>query len=100
MNVHGLVEQIDKNRYRVTISQPVNLSAEGESREEAIEHLRQLADQRMTAGQIVEIDLPSVPWTNPWVDSAGIWRDHPDLDDYLANIARYRHQVDEAEAKS
>ena len=100
MIVNAFVEQLEEKRYRVSISQPVALSAEGGSREEAIEQLRQLAGKRMAAGEVVPIDLPGTQRQDPWLDAAGVWKDHPDMDEYLENIAEYRRQVDAAQRKA
>jgi predicted RNase H-like HicB family nuclease len=99
MTIHALVEQLDEHSYRATIWQPLHLSAEGRSREEALERLRHAAGQRLAAGQLVRVDLPDMPEPNPWIEAAGAWKDHPDMDEYLENIAEYRRQVDAAEPR-
>jgi hypothetical protein len=95
VNVTVFVEQIEPQRFRAETSQPVALSTEGSSPEEAIQRLRDLAQKRLAAGEIVRIEIPGLVESSPWTRFAGIWRDHPDIDEYGENIAEYRRRVDE-----
>jgi hypothetical protein len=98
MTVQAFVERLGANRYRVSITQPLALFAEGNSREEAVERLRQLAKQRLAAGELLLLELPGESQANPWVETAGVWRDHPDMDEYVQNIRAYREQVDKLQS--
>jgi hypothetical protein len=42
---------------------------------------------RLSAGEWQQISLPGPPETNPWIDFAGVWKDHPDFDEFVDNIA-------------
>ena len=95
MAVQAFVEQVGAKRSRVSITQPVALSAEGGSREEALQHLCRIARQRLASGEFLSIDLPATPQPNPWIESVGVWKDHLDLNEYEQNVAAYRRQVDE-----
>ena len=63
---------------------------EGRSRDEALKRLCTLARKRLAAGEWEQVSLPGPPEANPWIAYAGIWKDHPDFDDFLKNIADYR----------
>ena len=80
LQVTVFVERLDEHTYRAETAQPILLTTEGRTRNEAIERLRTLAQQRLTAGEMVCLDIPEVPVPHPWVPFAGIWKDHPDLD--------------------
>jgi len=95
VNLTVFVEQIDPQKFRAETSQPVTLSTEGSSREEAIQRMRDLAQRRLAAGEMVQIDVPGLAESSPWSRFAGIWENHPDIDEYRNNIAEYRQQVDE-----
>lgn len=69
-------------------------------RDEAIERLRVLVQQRLTAEEMVRLDIPVVAVPHPWVPFAGIWRDHPDLDAVLGHIAAARRRLDAAESEA
>ena len=100
MQLTVLVERIDEQRYRAETAQPVSLVTEGHTREEAVERLRKLVQQRLAAGEVLQLELPEVVEPHPWAPFAGIWKDHPEIDALLDSIAQYRHRLDEAESKA
>jgi hypothetical protein len=57
-----------------------------------------LAQRRLTAGEMVRLDLPDVAVPHPWVPFSGIWKDNPDLDAVLEHIAAERRKRDAAES--
>jgi hypothetical protein len=100
MQLTVLVERIDEQTYRAETAQPVSLATEGRTREEALERLRNLVQQRLQAGEMVHLDLSDAAVAHPWVPYAGIWKNHPDIDALLDHIAEYRRQLDEAESET
>src|SRR5215471_17729729 len=86
--------------FAAATAQPITLSTEGSTCDEALERLRALAQQRLTAGEMVCLDIPEVSVPHPWVPFAGIWKDHPDLDAVLEHIAAARRQLDAAELEA
>ena len=100
MQVTVFVERLDERTYRAETAQPITLVTEGRTRDEAIERLRVLAQQRLTAGEMVHLEIPEVVVPHPWIPFAGVWKDHPDLDDVLAHIAAERRRLDEAESEA
>src|SRR5215510_7309696 len=92
MQVTVFVEQLDEHTYRAETVQPIALVTEGRTRDEAIARLRVLAQQRLTAGEMIRLDIPEVPVPHPWAPFAGIWKDRPDLDAVLEHIATARRQ--------
>ena len=100
MQVTVFVERLDEQTYRAETIQPITLVTEGRTRDEAIERLRVLAQQRLTEGEMVCLEIPEVAAPHPWVPLAGIWKDHPDLDAVLEHIAEARRHLDAAEAEA
>ena len=98
MQLTVLVEQINDSTNRAETAQPIVLTTEGRTRDEALERLRHLAHQRLSAGEMVQLDLGEVAIPHPWLPYAGIWRDHPDIEALLDTIAENRRQIDEAES--
>src|SRR4029450_13029677 len=99
MQVTVFVEQLDEQTYRAETTQPITLVTEGRTRDEAIERLRVLAQQRLAEGEMVCLEIPEVAVPHPWVSFAGIWKDHPDLDAVLEAIAEARRHPAQAEAE-
>ena len=100
MQLTVFVERINEQTYRAATAQPVALVTEGRTRDEAVERLRVLAKQRLTAGEILRLEIPEVAAPHPWIPFAGIWKDHPDLDAVLEHIAAYRRELDAAESEA
>jgi hypothetical protein len=98
MQVTVFVEQVDEQTYRAETGHPIPLVTEGRTRDEAIERLRVLAQRRLTAGEMVRLDIPEVAVPHPWVPFAGIWKDNPELDAVLDHIAAERRRQDAAES--
>lgn len=102
MTILALVEKTGSKRFRAVMTQPIALEAEGDSREEAIEQLRSLAQQRISRGEgeLVEIDVSAGSQVHPWLRFAGMWKDNSQIDDYIRNITEYRREVDAQEPTS
>jgi hypothetical protein len=100
MEVTVFVERLDEQTYRAETAQPITLATEGWTRDEAIERLRVLAQQRLTAGEMIRLEVPEVAVPHPWLPFAGIWKDHPDLDAVLEHIAEECRQRDAAESEA
>lgn len=94
------VERINEQTYRAETAQPVSLATEGHTREEALGRLRELATQRLATGEVVQIELPVAVEDHPWVPFTGIWKDHPEMEALLDNIAEHRRQLDEEESEA
>lgn len=92
MNATVLVEKIGKGKYRASTSYPILLETEGKSKEEALRRLRKQAQDRLAAGELVRIALPGHE-ANPWKEFAGIWKDHPDFDEFVNNITAHRRSL-------
>jgi glutathione S-transferase len=90
MKATVFVEKVGKKKFRATTSQPLSLETEGSSQDEALERLYELAKKRLASGQFFQMQLPDISATNPWQTFAGIWKDHPEFDAFLENIAEYR----------
>ena len=98
MNLTAVVERISGDRYRAVITQPLFLESEGQTADEAVKLVQELAVSRLSQAQIIEITVPEQTRPHAWARWAGVWKDNPDFDRYLANIEEYRRQSDAAES--
>jgi hypothetical protein len=98
MKATVFVEKVGKKKYRAITSQPIPLESEGASQDQALERLYELAKKRLASGTLLQMNLPDAPNCNPWQAFAGIWKDHPEFDAFLQNIADHRHAIDQAES--
>lgn len=94
MNMKVYVEQVDGSTFRASTACPIALTCEGESREKAIDGLAMLAGQKLSDGELVDVEIPEVAGQHPWAEFAGIWRDHPDFQDYARSAEEYRRTTE------
>jgi hypothetical protein len=94
MQIPVLIEPIDNNGYRVTTGQPLALTAEGATREEALGQLRQAWQNRLRAGaEITPFEVSATE--HPLAPYAGMFKDNPLFDAWQQAIADYRRQAEE-----
>lgn len=91
MELAVLIEPIPGKGYRARGGEPLPLTAEGSTKEEAIRKLRELIASRMENGaELVSVAIPVSE--NPWVSFAGMFRDDPLFDKWQATIAKNREE--------
>jgi predicted RNase H-like HicB family nuclease len=94
MDIPVLLERVAGNGYRARAGEPLGLTAEAATREEALQQLSELIAARLAAGaELVRVDVPSP--VNPLARFAGRLRDHPLLEAWEEAMAEYRRQADE-----
>jgi hypothetical protein len=94
MNIPVLVERVNANGYRARSGEPIVLTAEGATEEEALRHLSDAIRQRVTEGaKILALDIDD--GDKPWKGFSGWLRDDPMYDEWQEAMAEYRRQVEE-----
>src|SRR5262245_59850494 len=87
-----LIEPVAGNGYRARGGEPFALCAEGATRAEALEKLRDQVRARLAAGaDLVALAVP--PPGHPWQPFAGMFPKDPLIDDWKQAVAEYRRQV-------
>jgi hypothetical protein len=93
MHIPVLIEPIDGAGYRAS-GGGVALVAEGMTREEALQRLRQVIQDRLAAGQLVQLDVDTAE--RPWARFAGTWKpDDPFIAEWEKAVEDYRRRMDE-----
>jgi predicted RNase H-like HicB family nuclease len=99
MQIAVLVEPVPGNGYRAKGSEPFDFTAEGATRDEALQKLRELIEGRVSAGaEIVTLDVPVVE--HPWKPFAGMFRDDPLVEEWKQTMAELRREADISEFDS
>ncbi len=93
MEIPILVEPIANNGYQARTGEPLALTAEGTTREEAVQKLRELLATRLQNG--AELRALRVADANPWVEFAGMFKDDPYFDEWQEAIAETRRKDEE-----
>ena len=92
MKVEVVLEALDNDRYRASVSHPFGLSAEATTREATLTALKEQLDAKLKQVEVLELDV-GTPAEQPWTTLVGTWKDHPDMDEVLENMREYRRQV-------
>jgi hypothetical protein len=93
MQIPILIEPLAGNGYVARGGEPLALSAEGATKEEALEKLRAKLKARLEQGAVVvPLDMP--PQEHPLARFAGMYKDDPLLKDWKKSVAAYRKKVD------
>ncbi len=96
MQIPVLIEKLENNEFRARSGEPLPLTAEGATREEALEKLRQLLESRLSSGgELTSLDIG--PKEHPLMKFAGIFADDPQFEEWQEAIAENRRREDEAE---
>jgi len=95
MQIPVLIQQIAGNGYRAKSGEPLPLSAEGATRDEALQKLRELMDQQLQNGtQWAALEVPAVE--NPWRAMAGsLDPNDPVVQEWKEIMADNRRKIDE-----
>lgn len=96
MRISVLLEPVPGLGYRATGGEPFAMMAEGATREDALQALRNLIEGKVSAGaEIVTLDVPVAE--HPWLRFAGMFRDDPLVEEWKETMAELRRQADEVE---
>jgi predicted RNase H-like HicB family nuclease len=97
MRISVLIEPVPGNGYRARGGEPFGLIAEGVTRDDALQKLRELIEGRVSAGaEIVTLDVPVAE--HPWLPFAGMFRDDPLIEEWKQTMAELRRQADDADS--
>lgn len=91
MDVSVILERVGTNGYRARCGEPLAASAEGATRDEALDRLRGILAEKVAAGDI-EIVRLRVPAPRP---AGPIWPDDEFTRDWLEGIAEARRRADQ-----
>jgi len=90
------------NKYIARVRDWPEVVIEEETREAAIAQIKQqLRAYLSQPPEVIQIELePVAPGEHPWLQFAGIWADDPTWDDFVAEVAAYRQEMDKADAEA
>jgi hypothetical protein len=96
MQIAILVEPVTNNGFRATCGPPFAVSAEGATRDEAVDKVELLLRDRLSDGvEIVAAEVPARAVENPWVKYAGMFKGDPMFAEVLEIMKENRRKDDE-----
>jgi predicted RNase H-like HicB family nuclease len=94
MEIPVLVEPVDSRGFRARSGEPLGLTAEGATRDEALQKLRELVQSRVADGELTLLEVG--PFSHPWDRFVGKWSpDDPFIAEWEKEVEKYRREVDE-----
>jgi len=93
MNIQVFLQPVNGSGFRAETSSPWNVTAQGATREEALDRVRDQIRAKLADGSevvSVAVDEPE----NPWLKLAGIHSNDPQYQNDLDAVAEYRQQVE------
>ncbi len=94
MEIPVLIEPVGPYGFRARSGEPFGLTAEGATREEALQKLRELVQNRIAGGgQVVPLGVPAVG--SSLLRMAGIWeKDDPLIEEWKRAMEENRRAAD------
>ena len=93
MQIPILIEKVADNGYRARGGEPLALTADGASQEEALENLKEKLHARLRQGAVVvSVELPTQ--AHPLAEFAGMFKGDPLLKEWKKSMKAYRRKVD------
>ncbi len=89
-----LIETPKSGGYRATALGLPNCRAKGETRELALQNIRQLLTTRLSQSEIVTLKIDSPQPEHPWMQFAGMFQNDPQFEDMQADIQAYRQEIE------
>jgi hypothetical protein len=94
MQIPVLLERVKGNGYRARGTEPFAVSAKGSTRAEALGKLRAKIQTRLKKGtELVALEIGPQP--HPWMEFAGMFKDDPNIDEWVKSMAEYRQEVED-----
>ena len=97
MEIPVLIEPVAGNGFRAKCGEPLPITAEGRTRDEALANLRRLVAERVAAGaEVAALRVPGQNAANPWVEFAGMYEaDDPVVQVWEKAMAEHRRKIDD-----
>jgi hypothetical protein len=93
MQIPILIEAIAGNGYQARGGEPLAMTAEGGTQEEALANLREKLQARLCQGAVVvPFDLPGQP--HPLAEFVGMFKDDPLIKEWKKSMKAYRRKRD------
>ena len=94
MTMYALIENKPDGKYIASLIGWPDVTAQGETEDEALAELRQSLTRHLKRRRIVPLEIDTSPSDNPWLELGEAFKDNPLLDEVTQSIAEYRRQLD------
>ena len=95
--MYVLIENKPEGKYTASLIGWPDVKAQGGTEDEALSHLRRSLSAHLTHAKIVPLELTA---EQPWLQTAGMFKDDPFVDEFQEVIAAYRRERDAHDVSS
>jgi hypothetical protein len=89
-----MVERTNSNGYTARLLAWPEMVVEAPTREQALQQMRVFLLERLVNVEIVTLEIQPTEIGHSWAPFAGDWANNPYMDEFRAEIERYRREVD------
>jgi hypothetical protein len=97
MRVSVLLQPNLPEGYIATVLGWPDLMVKGKTEDETLDNVRHAVTSRLRQAKFVTLDIQNDDTNDPWMKFVGIWENDPTFDDFQAEIAAYRRELDAQE---
>ena len=90
-----VVLEKEMGHYRAVVPVLPDCVAEGQTRAETLERMRKAIEDRLSKVEITTIEVKQPSSADAWQPFIGMWKNDETWEEFQAEIANYRRQVDE-----
>ena len=90
----NVVLEKEQNHYRAIAPALPGCVAAGQTREDAIRQIQQTIADCLKRVEITTVEVEAEPSPDPWMPFIGMWKTDSTWDEFQAEIADYRQQLD------
>jgi hypothetical protein len=94
MTLNVLIQSNPEDGYIATVLGWLDFVVKGKTKAEALANVKTEMVRRLTDAEIVELHYEPANKSDSWMKFAGMWKDDPTFDDFLAEIKAYRQELD------
>ena len=101
MQYQILVQSQDQNGYLASVLGMPECVGEASTKDEAVAKAKAALLEKLAQVEIVTVEMEAPPYqrqSNPLLKHAGRFKDDPTFDDFLAEVERYRRELDAEES--
>ncbi len=94
MTMYALVENKPDGKYTASLIGWSDITAQGETEEEALAELRHSLTRQLKRARIVPLEVDLSQSDNAWLQMVGIFKDDPFFEEFQESISTYRRELD------
>ena len=89
-----VVLEKERGHYRAVVPALPGCVVKGKTRADTLAQMQQAIAEWLKKIEITTVEVNAPPFPDAWAPFIGMWKDDPTWDDFQAEIANYRRQIE------